>query len=237
MYLQDELERLAEMRAIDSDEGVANSLMRVAIAYLDKGKYDLAAEPLDEAYYLCRKLENHAGRAQVCLRLADVATAGERFDQARQHLAEAEEVFAAQDDLAGLAGAAERRGRLELKAGDPAGAARAWEEALAMVRRADDQVGELLLTQYLAGVYRQMGRHDQALEAYRNLGRLADRAGDPQRVALALVGMATLLAAMGRRDQARQAFEQAGAVYRELGQVQRAEQVKQEMERLLSADQ
>lgn len=233
MYLQDELERLAEMRAVDSDEGVANSLMRVAIAYLDKGQPELAADPLDEARYLCRKLENPIGLAQVCLRLADVSAAAADFEKAREQLAEAEGIFAEKEDLVGRVGALERVGRVELAAGREAEAARAWEEALGIVCQGGDLVGELLLVQYLAPLYRRMGRNSEAMEFYRRLGRLADTAGDPQRVALALVGLGTLLAQDGDFGQARTALEQAAEQYELLGQLERAAQVKQEMARLV----
>ena len=233
--LEDALNFVDEMRAVDSDEGVANALMRLAVAYLERKKYNLAFEALDEAYYICNKLENHTGRAQVCLRLAEVAQARGEWQEAEERLEEALKVFKDEGQIAGQVSALERLGRLFVKTGRLPAAASRLEKAAALLAKSGDQVGRLLLTQQLAPVYRQKGVFAKALAAYEDLGRLAGEVGDTQRVALALVGAAACQAELGRLKQGIDTLRQAMGVFEGLGQKTRVSQVEAEVARLESA--
>ena len=235
MNLGQELDRLQEMRAIDSDEGVANALLRVGVAFLERGRLEEAFDPLDEAYYLCNKLENPAGLAQVALRLAQVAEARSDHDRARELLRQALGIFVDQGDQAGRLTALERLAGLEAQAGRPEAAAELLEEGLALLAERGDRVGLILFTQYLAPLYRGLERWTEAEQAYRDLGRMADQNGDTQRVALALVGLGTVAAHTGRPAEALEAMEQAAQVYRGLGQNTLAEKVDQERAALAAA--
>lgn len=235
MNLEQELDRLQEMRSIDSDEGVANALLRVGVAFLERGRIEEAFDPLDEAYYLCNKLENPAGLAQVGLRLAQVAEARSDYDRGRELLQEALGIFIDLGDQAGRLDVLERLAAMEVQAGRPEAAVELLKEGIALLAERDDRVGLILFTQYLAPLYRGLERWEEAEKAYRDLGRLADRAGDTQRVALALMGLGTVAAHTGRPAEALSAMEQAAEVFRGLGQNTLAEKVEQERAALVAA--
>jgi tetratricopeptide (TPR) repeat protein len=219
-------------RQLDQEELVANTLFTVAVAYMDRGRLDEAAEALDEARYLCAKLENQAGQAQVALRQADLALARQDFALAEKPAAEALEIFEAVGDLAGRVSARERLAAALSALGRHAEALPHLETAVALLTEAGDRVGEVLLRQRLAPLYRGLGRLPEAVAAYEALGRAAEAVGERQRVALALVGLGTCAAELGRLKAALAALAQAREVYLGLGQGARADQVQEEMIRL-----
>jgi tetratricopeptide (TPR) repeat protein len=114
-----------------------------------------------------------------------------------------------------------------------AGAAGSLEEALALALEAGDELSQMLLNQYLGPLYRGLGDQAKALSAYRRLGALSQKNNEPQREALALVGVGTLLAQEGQADEAGRAFKGAEEVFRRLGQPKQAEVVAAERRRLV----
>ncbi len=231
--LEDALGRLDEARFEDIDEKVANALMLVGAAYLQRGHLDQAREALDEAHYLCRKLDNPAGRAQVCLWMARVLEGQGEYQGALACLDEAAEVFAdSGEHLSGRVQVLEARVRVLSAAGRPQEALPHLEEARRLAQEAGDQVALVLFEQELAGLCRRLGRREESLLAYRRLEELAASLGDHQRRALALVGVGSLEAAAGNLDDARRALGQARELYRRLGQNQLARRVAEEMSSL-----
>jgi tetratricopeptide (TPR) repeat protein len=230
--LEDALASLEDARHEDVDEQVANALFRVGVACLERRRWDQAGEALDEARYLCTKLENHPGRARVALAEAQVAEARGDAGRAQKLAREALEVFTTAGDTASRLKALEVLSQALAAAGRLEEAAAVLEEALGLVREGGDQVAELLFTQYVAPLYRRLGRSGEALDAYRSVGRLAHAKGDHMRVALAAVGVGTLEAELGRPEPAREAFGQARELFKDLGQLGRAGQVEAEMARL-----
>jgi len=230
--LEDALARLEDARFEDLDEAVANALFRVAVAYLERGRHQEALEHLDEAEYLCRKLENPDGLAQVELRMAqallgqgELAKSEERTRRALAHFQAKGEVANQVTALELLAQVLERQQRTQE-------AAEALEQALEIMEAGQDQVGQVLLVQQLVPLYRALGWWDKARAAYVRLGRLADAMGDSERVALALVGLGSCLAELGELPRSLEALDQAREVYLELGQKKRAAMVVAEMARL-----
>ena len=226
------LERLDEMRGIDSDEGVANALFEVAVGYLQRQSWEAAAEALDETLHLCVKLDNLPGQGQVRLRLADLALGQQEPAQALEHLAAAEECFQWAGDLSGQASTLERRARLLEQTGDLDGAAAALERALGLAGKVDDRLSQLLLNQYLAPLLRRLGRVEEAYDSYRRLGALSQELNEPQREALALVGVATLLAQRGENHEAARALSGAEEIFNRLGLPRQAARVVAERRRL-----
>ena len=226
------LERLQEMRSLDSDEGVANALFLVGVGYLQKKRWQAAAEALDEALHLCVKLENPRGEAHVRLRLAELAQVDEPNEQALAHLERAAQCFRELEDDSGLASALERKAAFLQQAGDLPGAAEALEAALELARGAGDELSQLLLYQYLAPLQRGLERWDQALESYRRLGVLSQNLGETQREALALLGVGTLLAQKGEKGEAVLALRGAEEIFRRLGQLRQSQEVAAQRLRL-----
>lgn len=234
--LEEAIAALNDARHDDIDEAVANALYRVGMAFLQRNRPDDAFEVLDEAQYLCGKLENRAGGAHVNLALGQVALgkgqAGEAETLGRQALA----VFEEDADDSGRVKALEFLSQAVYGQNRKDEAVGLLEDALALAEKAGDKVGQILFQQYLAPLYRELDRKDEALAAYRALGRLTHEAGDHQRTALAAVGVGTMLAALERLEEAKQAFGQAREIFENLGQLQRAKQVEAEMARLINGN-
>ncbi|MCB2192937.1 MAG: tetratricopeptide repeat protein [Deltaproteobacteria bacterium] len=227
------LDNLQQMRAEGGKESIANALFVVGMAQMQKGRPAPAKQALDEALELCRELGNRSGEGQVLMRLAELAQQAGDLGPAKGMLDQALESFVQAQDDPGRAAALERRARLFQETGDLGEAAASLEEALALAGRAGDELSQMLLNQYLAPVYRGLEQNDKALEAYRRLGALSQKNNEPQREALAMVGVGTLLAAKGQADEAEKAFLGAEEVFKRLGQPKQAEVVAAERHRLL----
>ena len=181
--LQEALEQLQYMREEDNEEGVANALFKVAVAYLQRKRPHEAAEPLEEAYYLCRKLENHTGQAEVCLARAQLAGAEKDWAGAERFSREALDIFEGQESTPGVLKALESVAHALEQQGKTPWAAACLEQALLITQEAGDEVGQILILRSLTPMYRAMERWSEALEAYILMGRLADQVGDLQSVA------------------------------------------------------
>jgi tetratricopeptide (TPR) repeat protein len=230
--LEEAIAALNDARHDDIDEAVANALYRVGAAYLQRNRPGDAFEPLDEARYLCGKLENRIGGAHVNLALGQVAGAKGQAEEAESLCRQALAVFEEDADDSGKVKTLEFLSQVLYALGRKDEAVDALEQALALTEKADDKVGQILFKQYLAPLYRDLERLEDALAAYRALGRLTHEAGDHQRTALAAVGVGTMLAALERNEEAVQAFEEARDIFTNLGQLQRASQVEAEMAQL-----
>lgn len=232
LNLDEVLTELEQARQADVDEQVANALFRVGAAYLQHKQPEAAAEALDEAHYLCRKLDNALGRAQVELKLAEVALAGGELGRAERWLLAALDGFEGLEDRAGVVNAMEGLGRVYEAAERLEAAVDILAEALALVGEAGDWVSQLLLYHRQAPLLRRLGRVEEALTAYRGLAGAASAVKDPQRLALAQVGVGTALCELGRTEEGVAALADAAGRFEALGQVKRAEQVRAEAARL-----
>lgn len=232
--LEDALASLEDARYEDQDELVANALFKVGEAYLQRRRLEEAFEALDEAEHYCRQMDNQDGLAQVNLRLARLQLMRGYHDSGLKRVDAALAHFTAQKEEPRRLSALELKYQLLASAGSLEEAALCLEEALAMVEDAGDDVGRILFGQYLAALLRQLGRQDEALAHYRQVGLLAHKLGDYQRVALASVGVGTITAEKGDEKLSRAAFGQAREIFESLGQLKRAGQVQAEMERLLA---
>ena len=230
--LEDALASLEDARHEDIDEAVANAVFRVGVAYLERNRTTEASEALEEAEYLCRKLENHEGLAQVNLRAAGLDFAEGRFDRAAERLRASLVFFEEKKDLSAVLIAKERLAHALVGANRPGEAAECLEQALELLSSGGDSVAELLMVQQLAPLYRELDEWELARKSYARMGVLADGLGDAQRVALALLGMGACLAQTGDMDGAMLAMEQSRAEFEQLGQLERAKMVQNEMDRL-----
>ena len=232
--LEDALASLEDARYEDMDEAVANALFKVGVAYLERKKISEASEAFEEADYLCRKLENREGLAQINLRAAEADLALGQGGRAVERLEKATAFFEAGDNISAILIAKERLAYALTAENRHRDAAECLEQALSLVAGGKDQVAELLMVQQLAPLYRGLEEWEAARKAYARMGALADGLGDSQRVALALMGMGACLAQTGDTDEARLAMEQARDEFVKLGQLERAKMVQVEIDRLVS---
>ncbi len=230
--LKDALDELEEMRHADSDEGVANAQFKIGVGYLQRGKLDKADEALDEAHYLCGKLENDIGRAHVAKNQALIAEQRGQLDAALEKINEALAVFEEQSSEDIIFDAREMKARMLHEAGRGQESAELLSSMIARADQAGDDVTVLLLLQYLAPVLRGLGRLEEALVNYRRYGALAQKLNDPQRMVLAYVGVGTLEEQLGRPHIAVGALEEAAKLFDTLGMPEQVAQTRTEIMRL-----
>lgn len=233
--LKDAIDQLQEMRHLDSEEGVANALFKVGVGYIQCDKLDQAYEALDEAYYLCGKLENHIGQAHVTKHLATIAEKRGQFDEALEKIEDALSVYEQHDQKQLVYDAKEMKSRLLHLTGRSVEAADLLNEMLEDSEKAGDEITSLLLLQYLAPILRSLGRLEEALLNYRRYGFLAEKLNEPQRVALAYVGVGTLEAQLGRPHIALGALEEAAKAFETLGMPEQRAKIKDEIMRMQQA--
>ena len=234
--LEDALERVEEMRDADSDEGVANALMRLGLAYVQRKKLNLAAEAFDETHYICKKLENIPGQAQVCLHMAEVEMGRNQLDPAGDWLAKALKLFREIKDVSGQIDSLEMQSQLMLRLGREKEAISRLKQALDILEKhGGDEIAKVLVLTHLASIHRYMANWDQAGRTYQQVLDLSYALGDQDRTAFALVGVGTCLVLSGKVEEGNRALGEAEELYQKLGQISRAEQVRAEMERLGAA--
>jgi tetratricopeptide (TPR) repeat protein len=123
--------------------------------------------PVPEALERCEELLDDAsdrvGRANVLAFMSGLDAIDGRFDEARQHLADAESTYEELGETYSRANNCLRvRGRIEMLAGDPASAEGVLRESCAILERVRDEAGLSTLGAELADALYAQGRYDEA---------------------------------------------------------------------------
>jgi DNA-binding SARP family transcriptional activator len=124
--------------------------------------------PVPDALERCEELLGEAtdreGQANVLAFMSGLEALDCRFDDARRQLAEAEATYEELGDLYARGSYCGRvRGRVEMLAGDPAAAERAFGEACATLERVRDEAGHSTAAAELADALYGQGRYDEAM--------------------------------------------------------------------------
>jgi DNA-binding SARP family transcriptional activator len=122
--------------------------------------------PVPDAIERCQELldetTDRMGRANVLAFMSGLEALDGRFDDARRRLTEAETTYEELGDFYARASYCGRvRGRIEMLAGDPAAAERAFAEACAMLGRAHDEAAHATASAELADALYGQGLYDE----------------------------------------------------------------------------
>lgn len=137
-------------------------------------------------------------------------------EEALRVVARARELAGAAGDQGLEAAAGSVEGSLRMDRGDLAGAASAFESALALCRARGDRGGTALALNNLAVVRRRRGESGVALRQYREAEAVARETGNRRGAAYASANVAASLAELGQLPAALERLEQALAEFRAL---------------------
>jgi len=204
-------------RVANNRPAEAESLNNLAGSYWRQGHLHQAADYIEQALTLYRKLGDRAGEAKALNSLGLVWERLGRYPQAAEHHQQALDLFGELGDRAGEAKALNNLGHIWGRLGRYPQAAEHHQQALDLYRELGDRAGEAHALNHLGYVSGRLGHHQstigyhqQALTNYRELGH---RAGESS--ALNNLGLAHQRT--GDYRQAADHHRQARALYRELG--------------------
>lgn len=191
---------------LGSDEGRAEVLNALGLAYRNLGELDRAAESLEEAADIRRRIGDERGYAVTLRNLARLHMVRGEHAAARRLFVEALTLFQRLGDGTGMADVYNSFGMLAEESG-------AYEEALGHYQQALrlrlDLGNDLNLAESYGNVgfaCYQLGRYEDALVYWSQQLDLAGKSGDPRGAVLATQSLGLLDLARGRWDAAVKSF-------------------------------
>lgn len=170
---------------------------------LEEGQLQEAADLLDDALFLARKLGDEPGEASACGLLAQVFLRLDEPEEAARHAESAVQIAQARNDeqaahhfqgllITARSGPEERRmsttfgdGRAAVQNEDPQRAVPLLEEALSLAQKSEHQVAEGATRQFLAQAYLALDRREEAADMAAKSLEIAKALNDVQAVELA----------------------------------------------------
>jgi DNA-binding SARP family transcriptional activator/tetratricopeptide (TPR) repeat protein len=188
----------------DDADGLAEILLALGLLRQNRGRYRDALAPLRRARRIFLRRPDTARAATVAARLGVSRRILGEPRLARACTDWAVAVLSKQDPTAQLGWALVNRGTLlmELEE-DTAGAQRAYEHALAVMRSAGDRTGEANSLMLLAKAYLQQNPLDPRAQIFWQGVQMLEEIGDPVDLCLGQVGLAWQRLMAGRLDDAR----------------------------------
>jgi tetratricopeptide (TPR) repeat protein/class 3 adenylate cyclase len=217
--LQTYEEAVALSRRAHHADGLVQSLSALGEVLFGLGRHAEARPYLGEAATLFSQLEDRAGEAEMCSRLAtviehsaassDAEAAWEKVRVLRARLGDARGEL---DALEGIARSARARSAA------PSEVIPRAEAALALASTLGEERREAALRNTLGILEWESGHYAQALRHYEIALALLRRVGDRVHEGLALNSLAVTLARLNRHDEARTALEESVILNRQTGE-------------------
>lgn len=202
---------------LDSDEGRADVLNALGVAYRDLGEVERARETYEQAATIRRRIGDDRGYATTLRNLATLDLVRGEYASAKRRLDEALAILMRLGDETSLADLYNEFGVLAEERGDFQAALDSYQKALRARRDLGDD--RLRASSYgnVGYTYYLLGRYDDAMVYFRQGLDLAEKSGDPRGVALAIQNRGLLELARGDWNQAVESFLVALRSGRELG--------------------
>jgi DNA-binding SARP family transcriptional activator/tetratricopeptide (TPR) repeat protein len=205
-------------RHTDDRAGQALALTNLGATHMQMGRYQQAAEHLQQALLLYPRAGDEVGQARARGNLGIIETRLGRYRDAAGHLQQALALYRQTGDQVGQDRVLVNLGIVEERLGRYETADDYYEQALALCRQIGNRDGEANALNSLGLVEQRLGRYQdatghlqQALALFRQLGI---RSGE----ARTLDSLGILHTRLGRHAQATEHFQQALAIFRETGE-------------------
>ncbi|HEV7899567.1 MAG TPA: tetratricopeptide repeat protein [Planosporangium sp.] len=208
--------RTAARQAGDS-AGEAQALNGLGAVHMQLGRYEPAAEHLQQAITLFREAGDQVGQARALGNLGSLEAQLGRHAPATGHHERALALFRRAGDRVGEAHALNCLGIIEQRLGRYWLAADHHEQALAVYRQAGDRIGEAWVLNNLGVAEVGLGRHGPAADHHQHALALYRQLGNRTGEAWALNNLGTVHARLGRPEQAAEHYRQALTLFREIG--------------------
>ncbi|MEO3928824.1 tetratricopeptide repeat protein [Micromonosporaceae bacterium B7E4] len=202
---------------LDDPRGQAHALTNLGATQVQMGRFEPAAEHLQQALTLHRQAGDVVGQARTLTNLGIRAARLGRYRAAADHHEEALIRYRQAGDRTGEARALGNLGFVEGRLGRYRTAAERYGQALVLCRRAGDRTGEASALGNLGDVEVRLGRYGPAGEHIQQALTLYRQRGDRDGEAWTLDSLGILHTGLGRPTQAAEQHQRALAIFRESG--------------------
>lgn len=202
---------------LDDPGAEASALASLGVIDSRRGRYQQAAEFLQQALPLFREARDGTGEARALANLAGIDMWRGRYQEAAELLQQALPLFRAADERAGEARAVAILGGIELRQGRYQEAASHQQRALDLYRQISDPAGEARTLNNLGGAERRLGRYRQAADHHQQALALYRQAGDRSGEAYSIGSLGGLYLRQGRYEQAASHLQQTLMLCRQTG--------------------
>lgn len=229
----EELTDALETARIDGDtEAEASALYGVGSIYLKDKVLEAAEDFFGQCARVCRTSGQLEGLVQVLLDLGDMALSDKQYSRADVFFQEAQQACEEMENPQLRTRVLDRAGDLALAEEDLDRALDASLESLKLCRDHNDTIGSIYFLEKIIPLYKAKGSADEAEANYRQLITCADKIGDPERMALGLVGLADLYERTRKTSESIPYLEMAHDIYLRLGKEDEAGLIRGQLERL-----
>ncbi len=195
----------------------AEALVSLGVVDHEQGRDEQAADHLQQALALFRKIGDPIGQARALNDLGGVDLRQGRYRQAAGHFQQALALRRGTGDQAGQARALSNLGRMDLLQGRHQQAVGHLEEALDLCRKVGDRTGEAYVLNYLGRVDLLQGRCRQAVCRLEQALALNQEIGNRPGEAYILANLGLVELRQGHHEPAARHHRQALALFREIG--------------------
>ncbi|HEV3457121.1 MAG TPA: tetratricopeptide repeat protein [Thermoanaerobaculia bacterium] len=202
---------------LGSEQGRADALNALGVAYQQLGDLDRAADSYRQAAAIRRRIDDRRGYATSLKNLATLALVHGAYEEAERNLRQALEILQALGDRAGVAELENAFGGLEEERGRYDRALASYRQALQLRRDLGDR---LALAESLGNVgfaYHLLGDYDNALVYWQQALSLNRATGDRAGVVTTTQSIGQLQLAQGKWTEALKSFLDTLAESRKLG--------------------
>jgi predicted ATPase/DNA-binding SARP family transcriptional activator len=179
------------------------------------GRHAQAIQVVQQALELAG--QDEAGRVEAHSLLGELLPAVGKFDQARDHLERAVQVYRSTNDLDRLARALHRMALAYFRGGDHERALDYSQQAMPLLRVLEHRRGLAQLYNVIAGIYYEQHDLEQALAFIQQAQELYESIDDKLDAAIVAANLASLYSRLGQFDQALASNQRAVDISRELG--------------------
>lgn len=193
-------EALAAFEAAGNKPGQAEALQYIGHLYMGNGRYSDAVE----LFRKCASLAGNARKATCLERVGECEVGLGRYRQAMATLREAIATGIAANNRVAQASAYGAMGDVHLDQGNAELAVYYHEKSVAMFRELGNSIMVSVTLNNLAISYDLMGRHERALDVYRENLALMERLAYTRGIVISKMNIAGVLIDLGRDDEAAQ---------------------------------
>ncbi len=229
----EELTDALEIARIDGDtEAEASALYGIGSIYLEDKVLEAAEDFFEQCARVCRTSGQHEGLVQVLLDLGDMALSDKQYSKADVFFQEAQQACEEMGNPQLRTRVLDRVGDLALTEEDLDRALDASLKGLELCRDHNDTIGSIYFLEKIIPLYKAKGSADEVEANYRQFMTCAEKIGDRERMALALVGLADVYERTRKTREAIPYLEMAHDVYLRLGKEEEAGLIRGQLERL-----
>jgi DNA-binding SARP family transcriptional activator/Tfp pilus assembly protein PilF len=204
-------------REVGDRAAEADALRGLVVSDLRQGRYQQAADRLQQSLAVYREIGDRTGEACALGNLGIAGFLQGRYQQATSHLDQSLAAYREIGDWTGEARQLNNLSLIELRLGHYQQASEHLDQAVAISRKTGDRADEAYALSNLGVVSLQLGHYQQASEQLRQALAACGETGNRDCEAYALGNLGIVTSRLGDYQQAREHLDQAVTICRETG--------------------